>query len=148
MIPRPPRSTLTDTLFPDTTLFRALWIVNSIYSIGYMRGNGERNQTLFYEILTLSTYPLVTHSGKPEAIRAGRLYLGILLSTSIGLQLFAILWRWAAPGTLDLREGGILAGRLAGTQLSILLELYVFGIGTAALVPVHCWLPAPRKGEP
>lgn len=145
-----------------------LWIVNSIYSIGYMRGNGEQNQTrfyvcfavalastmgvafagnmmtlfVFYEILTLSTYPLVTHSGTAEAIRAGRVYLGILLSTSIGLLLFAILWTWAATGTLDFREGGILAGRLDGTQMSILLALYMFGIGKAALMPVHRWLPA------
>src|SRR5690606_7164161 len=93
-----------------------LWIVNSIYSIGYMRGNREDHQTrfyvcfaialastmgvafagnmltlfVFYEVLTLSTYPLVTHSGTAEAIRAGRVYLGVLLSTSIGLLLFAI----------------------------------------------------------
>src|SRR3546814_17994219 len=97
---------------------------------------------VFYEILTLSTYPLVTHSGKPEAIRAGRVYLGILLSTSIGLQLFAILWTWAATGTLDFREGGILSGHLDSTQTSILLALYMFGIGKAALMPVHRCLPA------
>ncbi len=84
----------------------------------------------------------MTHSGTAEAIRAGRVYLGILLSTSIGLLLFAILWTWAATGTLDFREGGILAGRLDGTQMSILLALYMFGIGKAALMPVHRWLPA------
>ena len=94
----------------------SLWIVNSIYSIGYMRGNNEANQTrfyvcfaialactmgiafagnlltlfLFYEGLTLSTYPLVTHHGTPEAKRAGRIYLGVLIGTSIGLLLLAI----------------------------------------------------------
>jgi multicomponent Na+:H+ antiporter subunit D len=98
-----------------------LWIVTSIYSIGYMRAHGEKHQTrfyvcfavaiastmgialaanmftlfIFYEVLTLSTYPLVTHSGTPEARRAGRIYLGVLLGTSIGLQLVAVVWTWA-----------------------------------------------------
>ncbi|WP_119458462.1 monovalent cation/H+ antiporter subunit D family protein [Rhodospirillaceae bacterium SYSU D60014] len=145
-----------------------LWIVNSVYSIGYMRANLEGHQTrfyvcfavalastvgvafagnmltlfIFYEVLTLSTYPLVTHSGKPEAIRAGRTYLGILLSTSIGLLLLAILWTWWAAGTLAFSEGGILAGRVSDGAMAVLLALYMFGIGKAALMPMHRWLPA------
>ena len=113
-----------------------LWPLNSLYSIGYMRGNQEQHQTrfyicfaiaiastigiafagnlltlfIFYEALTLPTYPLVPHKGTPEAMRAGRLYLGILLSTSIGLLLLAIVWTWAIAGTLDFMPGGILAG--------------------------------------
>ena len=145
-----------------------LWIVTSLYSIGYMRGHGERNQTrfyvcfavalactmgiafaanmmtlfIFYEGLTLSTYPLVTHSGTREAVRAGRVYLGLLLGTSIAFQLLAILWTWSATGTLDFTPGGILAGRVEGPVVGILLFLYVFGIGKAALMPFHRWLPA------
>jgi multicomponent Na+:H+ antiporter subunit D len=145
-----------------------LWIVTSFYSIGYMRGHGEQNQTRFYacfaiaiasalgvafagnmltlfvayEALTLSTYPLVTHHQTPEAMRAGRTYLGILLSTSIGLQLVAILWTWDAAGTLDFTPGGILAGKVEESALPVLLALYVFGIGKAALMPLHRWLPA------
>lgn len=150
-----------------------LWIVTSIYSIGYMRGNGEQNQTRFYvcfavaiactmwvafagnmltlfigyEVLTLSTYPLVTHSGKPEAIRAGRIYLGILISTSIGLLLLGLLMTWNIAGTLDFTPGGILvgpvaAGAIGGPMIGLLLFLYVFGIGKSALMPFHRWLPA------
>jgi multicomponent Na+:H+ antiporter subunit D len=145
-----------------------LWIVNSIYSIGYMRGNQEHDQTrfyvcfavalgstigvafagnmltlfVFYEILTLSTYPLVTHKGNREAVMAGRTYLGILLSTSIGLLLLAILWTWVATGTLDFRPGGILGGKVGPALLGILLFLYMYGIGKAALMPIHRWLPA------
>jgi len=145
-----------------------LWIVNSIYSIGYMRANLESHQTrfyvcfaialaatmgvafagnlltlfLFYELLTLSTYPLVTHHGTPEARRAGRVYLGILLGTSIGLLLLAIVWTWAVSGTLDFERGGILSGKVDGALAGVLLALYVFGIGKAALMPVHRWLPA------
>jgi multicomponent Na+:H+ antiporter subunit D len=145
-----------------------LWIVNSIYSIGYMRANREAHQTryyvcfaialastmgiafagnlltlfLFYEALTLSTYPLVTHHGTAEARRAGRVYLGILIGTSIGLLLLAIIWTWMLAGTLEFRPGGILSGVAGDATVGLLLALYVFGIGKAALMPVHRWLPA------
>jgi len=145
-----------------------LWIVTSIYSIGYMRGHHEQNQTrfyvcfalalssvmgltfsanmftlfIFYELITLITYPLVTHSGTDEAKRSGRRYLGYLLGTSIGLQLLAIIWTWTITGTLDFTEGGILAGKTTDIVIAILFALYVFGIGKAALMPFHRWLPA------
>ena len=145
-----------------------LWVVNSIYSIGYMRAHNEPNQTrfyacfalaifaafgvatagnmltlfFFYEVLTITTYPLVTHSGSAEAKRAGRTYLGLLLGTSIGLQLIAIIWTWYATGTLDFRDGGILDGAIQGPLVGLLLFLYMYGIGKAALMPVHRWLPA------
>ena len=145
-----------------------LWLVNSVYSIGYMRGKREHDQTrfyvcfaiaissalgvafagnmftlfVFYEVLTLSTYPLVTHAGTPEALRGGRLYLGILLSTSIGLLLVALVGTWVVAGTTQFADGGFLAGTASDTVLGALLLLYVFGIGKAALMPVHRWLPA------
>ncbi len=145
-----------------------LWVVTSIYSIGYMRGHHEKNQTrfyfffaialfsvigvafaanmltlfIFYEVLTLCTFPLVTHSGTDEAKRAGRVYLGILLGTSIGFQFLALVWTWMIAGTLDFTEGGILEGKAAGVTITVLLALYVFGIGKAALMPFHRWLPA------
>ncbi|MDE2772323.1 MAG: proton-conducting transporter membrane subunit [Gemmatimonadota bacterium] len=150
------------------TVAALLWPVNSLYSVGYMRGNREGHQTrfyvffalalsaamgvalagnlltlfVFYEALTLSTYPLVTHRGTPEAMRAGRVYLGVLLATSIGLFLLAIAWTWAVAGTLAFAEGGILRGRLGGGAVGVLLALYIFGIGKAALMPLHRWLPA------
>ena len=145
-----------------------LWILNSLYSIGYMRAKKEHAQTrfytcfaiaifgalgvatagnmltlfIFYEVLTVSTYPLVAHHQDAEARRSGRVYLGILLGTSIGLQLVAIVWTWFATGTLDFREGGILNGHLEGPLVGLMLLLYVYGIGKAALMPLHRWLPA------
>ena len=145
-----------------------LWMPTTVYSIGYLRANREAHRTrfhacfaialasavgiafaanmftlfLFYEALTLATYPLVTHSGSASARRAGRLYLGLLLSTSILLQLLAILWTWVEAGTLDFRAGGILAGAVSEGAAAVLLVLYVFGIGKAALMPFHAWLPA------
>jgi len=145
-----------------------LWIITSIYSIGYMRAHHEAHQTRFYacfavalsaamgvafagnmltlfvayEVLTLSTYPLVTHAGSDEAKRAGRVYLGLLMGTSMGFLLLAMVWTWSISGTLDFDPGGILLGKASNTVLSILFVLYVFGIGKAALMPFHRWLPA------
>ncbi len=146
----------------------ALWLVNSLYSVGYMRANREAHQTrfyvcfalalactmgiafsanlltlyLFYEALTLITYPLVTHHGDDEARRGGRLYLGYLLGTSILFLLPAIVITWAVAGTLDFTVGGILGHGLSNAAIGGLLALYMFGIGKAALMPFHRWLPA------
>jgi multicomponent Na+:H+ antiporter subunit D len=145
-----------------------LWIVTSVYSIGYMRGNNEKHQTrfytcfaialsgamgvafasnlltlfIFYEVLTLSTYPLVAHKEDDNAKRGARTYLGILLATSIGLLLPAIIWTWSVAGTLDFVPGGILAGKLSEPMAGILLVMFVLGVGKAAVMPVHRWLPA------
>ena len=145
-----------------------LWVITSIYSIGYMRKNNAKNQTrfyamfaiaigstlgvafagnlltlfLWYEILTISTYPLVAHAGTDKARRGARTYIGIFLGTSIGLQLLAILVTYTVTGTLDFREGGILAGKLDPAWAGLLLALFIFGIGKAAVMPFHRWLPA------
>jgi len=167
-----PGLNLTLTVEPLGQLFAliasGLWIINTVYSIGYMRENKEQNQTrfyvcftlaissavgiayagnvltlfVFYEVLTLSTYPLVTHSGTPEAIKGGRIYLGVLMSTSIGFLFLAMLWTYNLTGTLDFEAGGILDGKIEGPELAVLLFLYMFGIGKAAMMPVHRWLPA------
>ncbi|MGE0874957.1 MAG: monovalent cation/H+ antiporter subunit D family protein [Burkholderiales bacterium] len=145
-----------------------LWILNSVYSIGYMRGNDEPHQTrfyvcfalslfatmgiafssnlltlfLFYEVLTLATWPLVTHHGGEEARRGGRLYLWLLLGTSIMLLLPGIIVTWQLAGTLEFTPGGILKDKVHGAAAGGLLALFMFGIGKAALMPFHRWLPA------
>ena len=144
-----------------------LWIPTSIYAFGYMRGHHEKNQTrffvcfalaifgalgiafsanlftlfLFYEFLTFSTYPLVTHAGTEKAKKAGRIYLGILVFTSVCFLLLAVVLTWHLTGTLDFVPGGILAGKVSGTTVYILLALFAFGTGKAALMPFHKWLP-------
>ncbi len=97
---------------------------------------------IFYEVLSISTYPLVAHSGSEKARRGGRTYLFYLLGTSIGLLLPAIIWTWYATGTTDFVSGGILAGHIDERWLPLLAGLFFFGIGKAALMPVHRWLPA------
>lgn len=146
----------------------ALWLVSSVFSIGYMRGNHEPRQTvfyllfaiaiastmgvafagnlftlfLFYETLTLATYPLVAHHGTPTAIRGARTYLLTLLGTSIFLLLPAIVITGVLAGTLTFAPGGILAGTASAPVLGILMALFLFGVGKAAVMPVHVWLPA------
>jgi len=145
-----------------------LWIVTTVYAIGYMRGHGEQNQTrffacfaiaisavmgiafaenlftlfIFYEVLTLSTYPLVTHAGTEKARRGGRTYLTILLSTSIVFFLPAIIITQFTAGTLSFRLGGVFEPGTSLALLSVLLVLFIFGIGKAAMMPFHRWLPA------
>lgn len=145
-----------------------LWLVTSIYAIGYMRGHHEQNQTrffttfaiaiagtmgiifadnlftlfIFYEFLTISTYPLVVHSGTEKARRSGRIYLGILMGTSIALMLPAMIVIWAEVGTLQFIKGGIIHGKLDPAWITPLYLLFIFGIGKAAVMPLHRWLPA------
>jgi multicomponent Na+:H+ antiporter subunit D len=150
-----------------------LWVLTTVYAVGYLRGHHEKNQTRFfacfaaaifaamaaafsanlftlfvmYEVMTISTYPLVTHHGDEKAKRGGRVYLGILLGTSVAFFMLAVAWTWTIAGTLTFSQGGILAeafseGRVSELQLAILLGLFAFGIGKAALMPFHRWLPA------
>jgi len=145
-----------------------LWIITTVYAIGYMRSHQEQNQTrfyacfaiaigsvmgiafaanlftlfIFYEVLTLSTYPLVTHAGTKEAKKGGRIYLGILLSTSIAFFLLAIVSTWFVAGTLDFKPGGVFDSNVNTTVAGVILVLFIFGIGKAAIMPFHRWLPA------
>jgi multicomponent Na+:H+ antiporter subunit D len=145
-----------------------LWIITSLYSIGYMRSLQEHDQTryfasfavaisstigvafaanlftmyLFYEMLSLSTYPLVTHEQNAEARASGRKYLTYILGTSIGLALPAMLVTYLLAGTLDFTPGGILAGKADGATVALLLVLFIFGFAKAGVMPFHGWLPA------
>ena len=151
-----------------TLVAGVLWPIATLYTLGYLRGAGEKNQTrfmffyaiaihaamgialsgnlltlfIFYEILTFSTYPLVTHKGNEAALKAGRVYLGILVASSVILLLFGIIGVWVLTGTLDFAEGGILRGHIDPVYVPVLLALFAFGIGKAALMPLHRWLPA------
>jgi multicomponent Na+:H+ antiporter subunit D len=146
----------------------SLWPLATLYSVGYMRGAHEKNHTrffffyaiaihaamgialadglltlfVFYEILTFSTYPLVTHKGNADSLRSGRIYLGILVSTSIAFLFLAIFATWTLTGSQSFVLGGFLADHLDPRYAPLLLGLFAFGIGKAALMPIHRWLPA------
>ncbi len=147
----------------------SLWIVTSVYSIGYMRSLKEHSQTryfcffafalsatigvafsanlltmyLFYEMLSLATYPLVTHHQDKEARSSGRKYLLYIMGTSIAFVLPAMLICYDLSGTLEFGRQGFLAGAGASKPLmAVLLVLLVFGFAKAAIMPLHSWLPA------
>ncbi|MDI6787714.1 MAG: proton-conducting transporter membrane subunit, partial [Planctomycetota bacterium] len=148
-------------------LASGLWIVTSFYSIGYIRALKSHQQTryyfcfaiaisatlgiafaanlltlfIFYEVLTIATYPLVLHKETPEAIKAGRKYLVYTL-TAGGLLLFGIALTYLLTGTVDFVAGGFLPATLPKHLMYILFAVFILGFGTkAALMPLHEWLP-------
>ncbi|MCP3940614.1 MAG: monovalent cation/H+ antiporter subunit D family protein [Desulfobacteraceae bacterium] len=146
----------------------SLYIITSIYSIGYMRGLNEHGQTrfvsffalaltatigaafsanlltlyLFYELLSLSTYPLVVHHQDAKSRASGRRYLTFILGTSIGLVLPAMIYCYHATGTLEFAPGGIFSGQLSKPSATVLLLMFVFGFAKSGIMPFHSWLPA------
>lgn len=151
----------------------ALWLPTTVYAIGYMRGHHEHHQTRFfacfpaaifaalsaafaanlltlfiaYEVMTLSTYPLVAHHGTANSRRGARTYAGILFATSIGLLLMAVAMTGSIAGDYEFVDGGLLtpayrSGELTDGGVWLLAALFGFGIGKAALMPFHRWLPA------
>jgi multicomponent Na+:H+ antiporter subunit D len=148
-------------------LASALWIATSVYSIGYVRGLNEHGQTryffnfalclsatmgiafagnlltlfLFYEILTVATYPLVAHKETEDAIMGGRKYLAYTLTAGVVI-LFGIIFIYTLTGTLDFKPGGFLLGHGSSATLVFLFAILILGFGVkAALMPLHEWLP-------
>jgi formate hydrogenlyase subunit 3/multisubunit Na+/H+ antiporter MnhD subunit len=152
-------------IFAITSSF--LWILVSVFSIGYMRILDEHAQTryyfcfalaifgavgvalsknlmtlfIFYEILTISTYPLVAHEETQEALFAGRKYLAYLLTSGVFL-LAATALDYSLTGTTDFKPGGHLTLASASRPLlMILFLLFLLGFMKAAYIPFHSWLP-------
>ena len=148
-----------------------LWILTSFYSIGYMRSLQEHAQTryfscfalalsatigvafsanlftlfLFYEALTLVTYPLVSHKQTAEAKAGARKYLIYLMGAAKVFLVAAVILTYNVTGTLEFRNGGILsAAQIAAhpTLLLTIFALFLFGFAKNALMPLHSWLPA------
>jgi multicomponent Na+:H+ antiporter subunit D len=146
------------------TLSAFLWLLTTIFAIAYL-GHGPNQSRffgffslcvfattgialsgslitffVFYELLTLSTWPLVVHRGDAPSLAAGRLYLGYTLGGSAAL-LLGILWLEGLVGPVEFTVHGSLAGVDPGT-LRVCFLLLVGGLGVkAALVPLHAWLP-------
>ena len=144
-----------------------LWIPTSFYSIGYMRALKEQGQTrfysyfaislsatlgvafagnlltlyLFYELLSLATYPLVAHHRDEEARSGGRTYLAYLLGTSIGFVLPAMIYCYFKSGdSLTFTQASNWEGFSPG-EITALSVLFVFGFAKAGVMPFHSWLP-------
>lgn len=145
-----------------------LWILTSVYSMGYMRGHGEKNQTgyyaafamclsaatgicfasnlftffIFYEILTVATYPLVVHYRDQKGKSAGRKYL---LYTLVSGQLFfaGMVFVYVSCGTLEFEPGGFIGESMSNDQAALAFFLLILGgMVKAGVMPLHSWLPA------
>lgn len=148
-----------------------LWIFASFYNIGYMRGLNEHAQTryyacfavailgaqgvsyagslftlyLFYEIITIFTYPLVAHHQDEEGYLGGKKYLVYLMGTSKGFLLPAMILTYVMTGTLDFAleiKRGIFPPHVNELWMSITYFLFLFGFAKAAIMPLHNWLPS------
>ncbi len=149
------------------TLSTVLWLLTTVYAIGYLEGSPHRSRffgffslcvtatvgvalagnlitfLLFYELLTLSTYPLIVHRGTEEARRAGRTYLMYTIAGG-ALLLVGTVWLYNVAGSLDFTHRGVVAGLGASNRaaLIVIFVLLIAGLGVkAALIPLHGWLP-------
>ncbi len=149
-------------------LASGLWVLVNVYNVGYIRADHLKHSRrylacfaasigsaigvafagnlltflLFYEVLTLATYPLVVHKETPQAINAGRRYL--LFALSGGLAVTAgSAWVWSLAGTLQFTPGGFMQGQAPPAILLTIFGLLLIGCAVkAAIMPLHSWLPA------
>jgi len=149
-------------------LSTGLWLVTTVYAIGYLEGSPNRSRffgffslcvtatvgvamagnlltfLLFYEMLTLTTYPLVVHRGTDAARRAGIIYLGHTVVAG-ALLLAGTVWLYILAGTLTFTPRGFVSELVDTHRWSLIaiFTLLIIGVGTkAALVPLHSWLPS------
>ncbi|TVR23958.1 MAG: monovalent cation/H+ antiporter subunit D family protein [Anaerolineaceae bacterium] len=143
-----------------------LWLVTTIYAIGYLEHSHSRSRffaffslcvsatmgialagnlftfLIFYELLTICTYPLVIHNGTDEAMGGGRTYLAYTLTGGVAL-LVGVVWLSVIAGPVEFTDGGAL-GHVEGhvTALTVIFALFMIGTGVkAAIFPMHGWLP-------
>ncbi|MDH3207469.1 MAG: proton-conducting transporter membrane subunit [Gemmatimonadota bacterium] len=150
------------------TLSAGLWLVTTVYAVAYLEGSPQRSRffgffslcvsatvgialagnlftfLFFYEILTITTYPLLVHRGTRRALAAGGRYLAYTLSGG-ALLLVGTAWLFALAGPVDFVPGGGAIDELSRTrptELRLIFALLVGGLGVkAAIVPLHGWLP-------
>lgn len=147
-----------------------LWVVTVFYSAGYMRGLNEHEQTrfntcfalalfgavgcafadnlltlyLFYEIVSICTYPLVAHHQDEESYEGGRKYLTYLTGAAKGLILPAMVLVYVMSGTLDFTDNirtGILPAGAHNGVVTVLYACCILGFAKNAVMPLHNWLP-------
>ncbi len=149
------------------TLSSVLWFCTTLYAVGYLEDSPYRSRFFgffslcvtattgialsanlvtfltFYELLTVTTYPLIVHRGTKEALRGGKIYLTYALVGG-AILLLAVVWLHSLAGPVVFKERGILHSLVAShrAELQVLFLLFMLGLGVkAAIVPLHGWLP-------
>jgi multicomponent Na+:H+ antiporter subunit D len=155
-------------------LSSVLWLVTTLYAIGYLEGGQHRRRFfaffsfcvtastgialsgnvltffIFYEFLTLSTYPLVVHRGTDKAVEAGRTYLWYTIGGGTVLFL-GVVGLFVVAGPIYFGQTEIIASLISvnPTQLTILFFLMLTGLAVkAAIFPLHGWLPISMVARP
>ncbi len=143
----------------------ALWLLATLSSVGYMEGEHAKRRYfcfllfclawtvgvtlagnlftlfIFYELFSISTYPLVVHEETPEALAAGKKYM-IYILLGAAFILFSVVYTYFLAGTMDFAEGGIMSMKLGKTALTGLFWSFILGFGVkAAIMPLHGWVP-------
>lgn len=148
-------------------LSSVLWLATTIYAIGYLEHSPLRSRffgyfslcvsatvglalagnlvtfLLFYELLTLATFPLVVHRGTAQSLAAGRKYLAYTLGGGVILMLGVALLHSLVQSPL-FTPGGYVTAVVSGNEglLKLAFALMIAGLGVkAALLPLHGWLP-------
>ncbi|MFY9268477.1 MAG: monovalent cation/H+ antiporter subunit D family protein [Candidatus Manganitrophaceae bacterium] len=151
-----------------STIASGLWIITTFYSIGYMRGTNEKKQTryfacfaisvsaalgvafsanlltlfIFYEFLSLATFPLVNHKETAESFAGAKKYLLYLVGASKTFLLAAIILTYHVAGTLSFAKNGLFGGKGEPWLLTLIYFFFLYGFAKAAIMPMHAWLPA------
>lgn len=147
-----------------------LYIAVSFYAVGYMRGHHEKDQTgfyaffavcicsalgialagnlltffVFFEMLTMATWPLVFHERNEDAKFSGRKYLIYTLVPGQLLLAGIVMLYGLTDGNLDFVPGGIVDVNSASAGFLVVLFFLLIGGGAvkAGMMPLHGWLPS------
>ncbi len=148
----------------------SLWTIAVFYSMGYMRGLKEHAQTrfnacfalsifgaigvafsdnlftlyLFYEVVSVCTYPLVAHHQDDEGYSGARKYIIYLTTTAKAFLLPAMILIYVLTGTLDFAPNCTTGIFPADVNKTLVIMLYIFcilGFAKNGIMPFHHWLP-------
>ena len=152
-----------------------VWVLTGIYAFTYMKHEGKQRRFfgyylivygvlvglyfsgnlvtmyLFYELMSLTSVPLVLHNGSKEAIMASLKYLFYSMCGAY-MGLFGIFFLYKYCDTLQFIPGGSLNLTLAsGHEGILLLACFVLLLGfgvKAGMLPFHAWLPTAHPAAP
>jgi len=154
-------------------LMVVVWLITGVFSFEYMKHeeNEKRYQGfylivlgvlialdfagnlitfyMFYEMMTLTAFPLVIHTGKKEATMAGLKYLYYSLAGAY-FALFGFYFVYRYAESLTFTYGGTIHYTMGhDTLLLVCALLMIIGFGVkAGMFPMHGWLTAAHPVAP
>ncbi|MDP3013827.1 MAG: monovalent cation/H+ antiporter subunit D family protein, partial [Candidatus Subteraquimicrobiales bacterium] len=142
-----------------------LWVLSVTYSVSYMEDEHAQRRYfcflilcltwtlgvalsgnlftffIFYELFSISTYPLIVHEESPEALAAGKKYM-IYILIGAAFVLFSLVFTYVLAGDLTFNKAGLMSMEMGRDKLMVLFWTFVLGFGVkAAIMPMHGWVP-------